>query len=155
MRTLHILPRWAVIVFTLVLSHTVAYAEMVAVSSEDINMRSGPGVKNEVLFKIGSGFPLEVIKSAGDWLQVKDFEGSVGWVLKKNVDKKPHMVVKANKGTDETINIRFEPNTKGKVVALAKYGVVFKTVEKKGGWVSVEHEKGVKGWIESSLLWGF
>lgn len=158
MQTMHFLTRWAAVTgFTLItLLHTAAaQAEMVAVNGEDINMRSGPGAKNEALFKIGDGFPLEIVKTSGEWLQVKDFEGSVGWVLKKNVNNKPHMVVKANKGNDETINIRVEPNPKSKVVAQAKYGVVFKTAGKKGGWVNVEHEKGVKGWIESSLLWGF
>ena len=135
--------------------HVAALAEMVAITGEEINMRSGPGTKNEVLWKISSGFPLEVVKRSGEWLQVKDFEGSVGWVQKNTVNSAPHMIVKANKETDEKINIRAEANGQSKVVAQAKYGVVFKTVNKKGSWINVEHQDGVKGWVENSLLWGF
>jgi SH3-like domain-containing protein len=65
------------------------------------------------------------------------------------------VVVRANKGTDNTINVRKEPSRKAEVVAQARYGVVFKKLDKKGDWVRVEHDEGVTGWIENSLLWGF
>jgi len=132
-----------------------ALAEMVSIANEDINMRSGPGTQHEILWKIGTGFPVEIIKSNGEWLQVKDFEGSTGWVKKNITQKTPHMIVKANKGTKKQINVRNEPSAKGKVVARANYGVVFKTLEKKGEWVKVEHGKEVTGWVESGQLWGF
>lgn len=134
---------------------TAAWAEMASITEDDINMRSGPGTQHEVLWKIGSGFPVEVIKSSGEWVQVKDFEGSIGWVKKNMTQKTPHMIVKANKGTTKQIDVHKEPNVKSKVVARANYGVVFKTLEKKGGWVKVEHGKEVTGWVESNALWGF
>ena len=84
-----------------------------------------------------------------------DFEGSTGWVQKNTINTTQHVVVRANKGTDNTINVRSEPSRKAGVVAQAKYGVVFKKLAKKGDWVQVEHGEGVTGWIESSLLWGF
>lgn len=131
-------------------------AEMVAINGEDINMRSRPGSQHEVLWKLGTGFPVEVIKTEGEWLQVKDFEGSTGWVHKKTTQKQPHMIVKVNKGSKNQIEVRSEPNaTKGKVVARANYGVVFKTLEKKGDWIKVEHDQGVTGWVERGQLWGF
>ena len=132
-----------------------ALAEMVAVAGEDINMRSGPDTTKEVLWRVGTGFPLEVVKRSGDWLQVKDFEGSTGWMHRKTVNTTAHVVVKANKGTDNTINVRSEPNRKAQVVAEARYGVVFRKLGERGDWVQVEHGDGVTGWVESSLLWGF
>jgi SH3-like domain-containing protein len=144
------------VVFSLLLlTQTVAAAEMASIAGEDISMRSGPGTEHAIVWTIGSGFPVEIVSSKGEWLQVKDFEGSTGWVLKKTTQKIPHMIVKANKGTDQQINVRSEPNTEGKIVAKANYGVVFKTLEKKDGWVKVEHGQGVSGWVDSRLLWGF
>ena len=78
-----------------------ALAEMVAVKNDNVNMRSGPSTKNEVLWKIGQGFPLQVVKKSGEWIQVKDFEGSVGWVRKDMVSNQSHVVVKANKGSGD------------------------------------------------------
>ena len=131
-----------------------AFAEMVAVKNDNVNMRSGPSTKNEVLWKIGQGFPLQVVKKSGDWIQVKDFEGSVGWVRKDMVSSQSHVVVKANKGSNKSVNIRSAPSTSGDVVATAIYGVVFKVVSQKNGWVQVQHANGVKGWIRQDLLWG-
>ncbi|ADW16199.1 protein of unknown function DUF1058 [Desulfobulbus propionicus DSM 2032] len=146
---------FACTVSLLLLVRSVAAAEMVSIAGEEINMRSGPGTEHEVLWKISDGFPLEVLATKGDWLQVQDFEGSSGWVHKKTTRATPHMIVKANRGTAQQINVRREPSTKAAVVATASYGVVFKTLERQGTWVKVEHGQGVTGWVEGSLLWGF
>ena len=129
-------------------------ARMVAVKNDNVNMRSGPSLDKDVIWKLGNGFPLKVMKKSGKWLQVKDFEGAVGWVHKDVVSRSGHMVVKAQKKNKGKINIRKKPSTKSKTVAKAYYGVVFKTLEQKKGWVKVENGK-VTGWIKRSLLWGF
>ncbi len=143
------------VLFFSVLCQGAAWAEMVAVNGEDVNMRSGPGMRYGVVWQMGSGFPLEVIKRSGEWLRVRDFEGSAGWVKKNMVSTSPHMIVKANKGTGESVNVRSEPNTQADVVARARYGVVFQTLDKKNGWVRVRHSRGPVGWVDERLLWGF
>ena len=132
-----------------------AMAEMVAVSGETINMRSGPGTKYKILWQLGSGFPLRVLKKKGTWLRVQDFEGTIGWVNKGVVNREPHMIVKVLRKSRKAVNVRSGPGIKYRIVARAFYGVVFKTVERKNGWVKVQHEKGVTGWVKRSLLWGF
>ena len=146
---------FALVLSLLLIMRAAAAAEMVSIAGDDINMRSGPGTGHEILWKIDSGFPVEIVSATGEWLQVKDFEDSTGWVHKKTTQKMPYMIVKANKGTDQQINVRSEPDTNAKVVAKASYGVVFKTLEKKDGWVKVEHGQGVTGWVDGRLLWGF
>ncbi len=132
-----------------------AQALMLAIKGDDINMRSGPGTNYKVLWQLGKGFPLKVLKRKGDWYRVQDFEGDIGWVHRKVTTKKNHMIVKVNKKSQKRINVRSAPGTKNEIVAKAYYGVVFRTVQQKSGWVEVEHEKGVTGWIKRSLLWGF
>lgn len=133
----------------LTLHTAAALAEMVAVSNENVNMRSSPSEQSNVLWKLGQGFPLKVVKRSGKWLQVRDFEGSSGWIHKNVVSRSGHMIVKKRK-----INLRSSPSEQGKVVAKAGYGVVFKTLEKKKGWVKVKQD-GVTGWVSEGLLWGF
>ena len=128
--------------------------EMVAVKRNNVNMRSGPGLKKKVLWKLGKGFPLQVLKRKGKWIRVRDFEGAVGWVHRSVVNKSKHMIVKAHKGSNKKINVRSGPTTKSRIVAKAHYGVVFKTVDQKQGWAKVQHGE-VTGWIKRSLLWGF
>jgi len=138
----------------LLLARTSNGAEMAAIVGDDINMRSGPGTEHEILWKLDAGFPVEIVGTKGEWLQVKDFEGSIGWVHKKTTQKTPAVIVKANRGTDQQINVRKEPDAKAAVVAKAGYGVAFRVLEKKDGWVKVEHGQGVTGWVDGRLLWG-
>lgn len=131
------------------------FAEMVSIKGDDINMRSGPGTNYSVLYKLGSGMPLEVIKRSDDWLQIKDFENETGWVHQTTVDQVPWVIVKANKNSTEQINIRSGPGLENKIVGKAFYGVVFKKLNEKKQWVEVEHDQGMKGWVDRKLLWGF
>ncbi|WP_417912266.1 SH3 domain-containing protein [Candidatus Electronema sp. TJ] len=135
----------------LTLHTAAALAEMVSVSRENAKMLAGPdGKKAKVLWTLGKGFPLKVLKRSGNWIQVKDFENSTGWIHKTAASKEGHMVVKTRK----KVNLRSQPSQKGGVVAKAGYGVVFKTLEKKKGWVKVKQD-GVTGWVSDTLLWGF
>jgi len=138
----------------LLFARTAVAAEMAAIAGDDINMRSGPGTEHKILWKLDSGFPVEIVGTKGEWIQVKDFEDSTGWVHKKAIQKTPFVIVKANKGTEQQVNVRKEPDSNAAVVAKAGYGVVFKTLEKKDGWVKVEHGHGVTGWVDGRLLWG-
>jgi SH3-like domain-containing protein len=128
---------------------------MVSVAGEKANMRKGPSTKYAVKWELGKGFPLRVIGSQGNWLKVSDFESDVGWIYKKLVDRKPHLVVKVNKNSNKRANIRSGPGTKYKIVGKAEYGVVFKTLQRGDGWVKVQHEQGLSGWVKRSLLWGW
>jgi len=131
-----------------------AVARTVSIAGEDINMRSGPGTNQPIMWKLGSGFPLEVITQKGDWLQVRDFEGSTGWVHSKTTQQTAYVIVRANKDNGQQINVRQEPNTEGEIVARANYGTVFRVLGTQGAWIQVEHSQGVSGWILGSLLWG-
>ena len=139
----------------LMLSASVARAEMVSISSIKVNMRSGPGTEHDVLWELGRGYPLQVIDRAGNWLKVTDFENDIGWVYRKLTTRSPHLIVKVFKDKKRKINIRTGPGTSYKIVGQAYYGVVFKTLERGQGWVKVQHENGLKGWVQRSLLWGW
>jgi SH3-like domain-containing protein len=128
---------------------------MVSVAGEKVNMRKGPSTKYAVKWELGKGFPLRVIGSQGNWLKVSDFESDVGWVYKKLVNRNPHLVVKVNKKSQKRANIRSGPGTKYKIIGKAEYGVVFKTLQRGDGWVKVQHEQGLTGWVKRSLLWGW
>lgn len=140
-----------VLLFTVVVS---AQAAMLSIKGDNINLRSGPGSKYKVLWELGQGFPLEVLKRTGDWYRVRDFEGAIGWVHRDGVGSTPHMIVKGNKKT-KPINLYSDPAANARVVAKANYGVVLKTLEQKKGWVKVQHDQGVTGWVNKSYLWGF
>jgi len=142
-------------VFFVIILPAVAYAEMVSVSGDNVNLRSGPGTTYTVKWRYGSGFPLRVLEKKGQWLKVEDFENDTGWLHRSLVKDSGHMIVKVNKDSDNRINIRSGPGTQFKIVGMAHYGVVFKTIKQQQGWAHVRHESGLEGWIKRTLLWGF
>ncbi len=136
--------------FVLFLTVSAAQARMMAINGTKVNLRSGPGQNYSVIWELGRGFPLRVLSSKGKWVKVQDYENDTGWVHQKFLDQKAHLIVKKKR-----INIRSGPSTRFRVVGKANYGVVFRTLERKKGWVKVKHENGLSGWVLRSLLWGW
>jgi len=123
---------------------------MVSIDGAKVNMRSGPGKNYEVVWELGRGYPLEVLETRGQWVQVRDVANDTGWVNQKLLSTAAHFIVKKPK-----INIRSGPSRKHRVVGMALDGVVFTTLEKRKRWVKVRHENGLVGWVARDLVWGW
>jgi SH3-like domain-containing protein len=126
----------------------VAAAERLTVAVPSANIRSGPGTKYDVLWKVSKFFPLQVIQSSGKWYRFKDFEGDEGWIHKSLVRKIPAVVTKR-----DNCNVRSGPDTSFNIVFTTEKGVPLKVVERKEKWLLVQHADGDKGWIHTSLVW--
>ena len=143
------------VVIFLLISISSASAEMISIKGDNINLRKGPGTKYSILWEFGNGYPLQIVSKKGNWIKVKDFEKDSGWIHKSLLNHSPHVIVKVNRNNNNKINIRKGPGTSKQIVGKAQYGVVFKTLNRKSGWINVEHESGLKGWIKENLLWGY
>lgn len=138
---------YTILVF--VLSIGTASAERLSVAVDKANVRSGPGKKYEVLWSVGKYFPVDIVKTSGDWRQVRDYEGDVGWIHHSLLKETSSVIVKGS-----LVNVREGPGTDAKVLFQAESGVSFKVEEKKDEWLRVKHVDGDAGWIHESLVWG-
>jgi SH3-like domain-containing protein len=124
--------------------------QMVSVSGKDVNLRSGPGTHHPADWTLSRGYPLEVIRKQGDWLEVRDFENDKGWIYRPLVSNTPHHVVKV-----KAANLRSEPTTGSRIVARLAYGDILKTLESRSDWVKVQRSGGLRGWVARRLVWGW
>lgn len=124
--------------------------EMVSVNRSVINMRDGAGTQHDALWALDRGYPLEVTARKGKWFKVRDFENDTGWVYRPLVGKTPHHVVKSR-----VANIRSGSSTGSRIVGKAQKGDVLRTIGRRDGWIKVEQEGGLKGWVARKLLWGW
>ena len=132
-----------------VLSVGTASAERLSVGVNKANVRSVPGKDYAVLWSVGKYFPVNIVKTSGDWRQIRDYEGDVGWIHKSLLKEVPSVIVKGS-----LVNVREGPGKDAKVLFQAESGVSFKVEEKKGKWLRVKHGDGDTGWIHESLVWG-
>ncbi len=123
-------------------------AERLTVAVDVANIRSGPGTKYDILWKIGKYHPLNILEKSGSWYHFKDFEGDEGWIHRSLIQKIPAVITRINK-----CNIRSGPSTGFEILFEVEKGIPFKILKRKGNWIRIEHSDGDKGWIHKSLVW--
>ena len=123
-------------------------ADRLTVTAPIANIRSGPGTKYDIIWKVEKYHPLLILKKSGAWYHFRDFEGDEGWVHHSLVGKLPAVITKKDK-----CNIRSGPGTRQQVVFMVEKGIPFKVLRRKGNWINIQHADGEKGWIHKSLVW--
>jgi SH3-like domain-containing protein len=138
------------ILLAFVLCAGTASAERLSVGFDKANVRSGPGTNYEILWSSGKYYPVDIIKTSGNWCQIRDFEGDTGWIHRSLLEEVPAVIVK---GT--IVNVRKGPGKDFEVLFQAEKGVSFKVLKRQKKWLKVEHADGEVGWIHESLAWGY
>jgi SH3-like domain-containing protein len=126
-------------------------ASMKSIGKDAVNVRKTPSREGEVLYETHLGYPIEIDKTQGDWVRVKDWQGTLGWVHKPLVsDIRTGVVV------GEDVNVRKGPGAEHDVVKKIAKGEVYKIVGRKGEWVKIAYyvEGDEIGWVRKDMLWG-
>ena len=123
-------------------------AERMAVKVNIANVRSGPGAGYQLLWQVEKYHPLLIEEKRGGWYRFKDFEGDQGWIADTLLDHTPTVIVRVDR-----CNVRTGPGTDYSIAFTVDRGIPFKVLQKKGGWLEIEHADGDKGWIFSKLVW--
>ncbi len=134
--------------FLFLLINTNVYAKRLAVIVKTANIRSGPGLNYDLIWKVDKFFPVEILKKSGKWYKFKDFESETGWIYKDNLKTIKTIITLKKK-----CNIRSGPGLKNRVIFTAEKGVAFKVIKTKGDWINILHADGDKGWIHKSIVW--
>ncbi len=97
-------------------------------------------------------YPVEVIVNLGDWIKVRDAEGSINWVEAKQLSDKRTVIVRNNQA-----EIRQAPDTASSLIATLEKDIVLEVVDAKlnNGWLKVKHRDGATGYMLISSTWGF
>ena len=125
-----------------------AMAERLAVVASVANIRSGPGSKYDVLWKVEKYYPIFVIEKKDAWYQFRDFEDDKGWVHQSLVGKTKSIITKK-----DLCNIRSGPGTRNKILFTVEKGIPFKVLKREAQWLYIEHADKDQGWIHNSLVW--
>ena len=104
-----------------------ATAEPLTVNTNIANVRSGPGTKYDVIWKVEKYHPVNIVEKAGKWYRFKDFEGDEGWLHNSLLAKIPAVIT-----TKDKCNVRSGAGTNFEIVFTVDKGIPFKVLKRKG-----------------------
>lgn len=109
-----------------------------------------PSQKGVPLFVIRRGTPVEIVVSLEGWAKVRDADGGLAWIEKKNLAERRMLIVTAGRAA-----VRQSPEDSAALVFDADRGLVLELVEPaSGGWAKVRHAEGKSGFVRASQVWG-
>ncbi len=122
----------------------------VTIKAGRVNVRQGPYLNRDILWTyVKPGTPVEIIAETEGWRQIKDVDGSKGWVMAALLDGRRNVLVTG------TLNVPLlsEPREDAETLAYAAPGLVARLVSCEGRWCSVA-SRGYEGYVERWRLWG-
>jgi SH3-like domain-containing protein len=110
-----------------------------------------PSLKGAKLFVIHRDTPVEVVVSLEGWVKVRDAEGGMAWIEKKELSERRTVIVRAERA-DILRN-----NAEGAPLSFeAEQNVSLDYLETvPGGWIKVRHRDGQEGFVRAGDVWGF
>lgn len=121
----------------------------VSLRSEEINVRTGPGVRYPVEWVFRRrNMPVEVVEQFEQWRKIRDIEGTEGWVHQSMLSGKRFAIV-----TGEVRSLRRRPDPASPEAARLEPGVIAQLIECEGRFCRLE-AGGIKGWLPRAEFWG-
>lgn len=118
--------------------------------NNQVNMRTGPGEKYPIKWVYKEKhFPVEIIDEYELWRQVKEIDGTTGWIHRTQLSSARYGLIL------EDTTITHKPNDTSKVVAITGKGTIGKILKcpKKSDFCQLDFDK-VKGWTRKSNFYG-
>jgi SH3-like domain-containing protein len=131
----------------------------VSLKSDRVNLRRGPGVDYPTAWVFRrAGLPLEVVNEFESWRQVRDADGTTGWVLGTMLSGRRTALVlpwesRGGQGTSASATLREDAGEASRAVAEVEAGVLVGVIGCDGRWCRVSVD-GHRGFIEQAKLWG-
>ena len=123
----------------------------VSLRADEVNMRSGPGVRYPVdwVYK-RKNMPVEVIAEFGTWRKVRDIQGTQGWIHQSMLSSARWVTV-----TGQTRTLRRKPDSQSSAVARVEPDVSAQVLEcpADSGWCRIS-AGGYEGWLRRVEFWG-
>ena len=130
----------------------------VSLKSDRVNLRAGPGTDYPASWVFRrAGLPLEVTKEFESWRQVRDAEGTSGWVLQSFLSGRRTALVlpwdvKSNAPPPQ-VPVMNSDSSSSRTVAIVEAGVIANVHECDSVWCHVTVDA-YRGYIEQKKLWG-
>ncbi len=112
--------------------------QMMKVTAERLNVRSGPGTNWNVIAVFTKGTVVELVGESGKWSKICWYDATqfrTGYVFSSYLKRTQNTLYFAT----EPVNVRSKPNTSGKILGVLEGGEAVVYLKKSGSWVMVQY----------------
>lgn len=100
-------------------------------------------------FILSANIPLEVMSEQGDWLRVRDRDGTLSWIKKSDVATR--RFVQVNRLSD----VRQAANPQSPILFKVERNLLLERIDASNtGWIKVKHRDGQTGFVRIEDVWG-
>jgi SH3-like domain-containing protein len=140
---------FAPVLLTLTCAHACA-ADFRSVGAPSVVLYDAPSVKSAKRYIAPRGMPVEIVSRYGDWVKVRDADGELAWTESKGLSARRNVVVKAL-----SAKVHATADENAAVLMTADKGVLLELLDPQAtGWVRVQHEDGISGFVRATEIWG-
>ncbi len=126
----------------------------VSLKSNRVNVRKGPSTEHAVSWVFSrAGLPVEIVAEFENWRQIRDSEGSEGWVFHALLSGRRTALVMPWTKEPQSIPLHTRASNGSKTIAQLAPGVLGSVHECNGTWCNFTVGD-FTGWIEQERLWG-
>ena len=124
-----------------------------SLKSDQVNLRAGPAERFPIKWVYQErNYPVEVIDSFEMWRQIREVDGTLGWVHQKMLKPTRYVLIQSE---DKLLST---PTVSGKVIAYVQPGVVGKVHScPAGDYCRLQfnyQDKQIEGWFPRRFVWG-
>jgi SH3-like domain-containing protein len=122
----------------------------VSIRAEKAHLRTGPGTRYPVEWVYTRrDMPVEVVAEFDAWRQVRDWQGTTGWMHSSVLSARRSVIV-----SGATVHsLMREPRADAQEIAKLEPGVIAKLIGCNEGWCRIEVSS-FRGWLERGQFWG-
>ncbi len=121
----------------------------VCIKASSANLHVGPGDQYPVEWRYVRAFlPVEIIAEFDHWRQIRDSQGTTGWLHKTLLSSKRFAMIQ-----NKVVNFYADSNLESRVIATLEPGVVGKVLECNTLFCKLDVQ-GIRGWIKRDFLFG-
>ncbi|SCH07312.1 SH3 domain-containing protein [Romboutsia sp. 1001713B170207_170306_H8] len=135
-------------------------AELVGiVTAETLNIRSGQGSNDEVLFTVKKGDKVTIIETCNGWHKIQNDEGKEGWVSSSYISLSEGIYEESTSRSSTIqkevntngLNMRSGPSTSYRSITKINKGTKVEVISESNGWSKIKYD-GRIGYVYSTYL---
>jgi SH3-like domain-containing protein len=100
-------------------------------------------------FVLSANVPLEILAEQGNWLRVRDRDGTLAWLTKADVSTTRYVQI------NRLAEVRKEAAANSTLLFKVERNVVIELLQDtRTGWLKIKHRDGAIGYIRIEDVWG-